>query len=133
MVGTAGTSKTGEMYYYYRCNNQAVSKTCTKRPVRKEWIETLVVSALHEYVFRPDVIDWIADMVMKYKRVAEENSDLKYLERRLQESKTASQNILKAIEAGVFSVTVNERLKELEGEQSELEAQIFSVKVLPIF
>ena len=128
MVGTSGTSKTGEMYYYYRCNNQAVSKTCTKRPVRKEWIETLVVSALHEYVFRPDVIDWIADMVMKYKRVAEENSDLKYLERRLQESKTATQNILKAIEAGVFSTAVNERLKELEGEQSELEAQILAEK-----
>lgn len=124
MVGTSGTSKSGTMYYYYRCNNQAVAKTCNKKAVAKDIIEQMVVRAIKDYVLQDDVIEQIADLVMLYKKKVEDSSDLGYLEERLKESKAASKNIMKAIEAGIFNKTTNERLQELEREQAELVDQI---------
>lgn len=124
MVGTSGTSKSGTMYYYYRCNNQAVAKTCNKKAVAKDIIEQMVVRAIKDYVLQDDVIEQIADLVMHYKKKVEDSSDLSYLEERLKESKAASKNIMKAIEAGIFNKTTNERLQELEREQAELVDQI---------
>lgn len=124
MTGSSGTGKSGNMYYYYRCHKQAVEKSCNKKAVPKDSIEQLVVRAIKDYVLQDDVIVRIADMLMFYKKKVEDSSDLGYLEERLRESKNASKNILKAIEAGIFNKTTNDRLQELEKEQAELVAQI---------
>lgn len=124
MTGSSGTGKSGNMYYYYRCHNQAVTKTCNKKAVPKDAIEQLVVRAIRDYVLQDDVIEKIADLIMAYKKKVEESSELGYLEERLKESKAASKNIMKAIEAGIFNNTTNDRLKELEQEQAELVEQI---------
>lgn len=120
MTGSSGTGKSGNMYYYYRCHNQAVTKTCNKKAVPKDVIEQMVVRALKDYVLQDDVIEQIADLLMFYKKKVEESSELGYLEERLKESKAASKNIMKAVEAGIFNKTTNDRLQELEQEQAEL-------------
>lgn len=124
MTGSSGTSKTGTMHYYYRCHNQAVTKTCNKKAVRKDSIERLVVGIIRDYVLRDDVIERLADLLMEYRKKVEDSSELGYLEERLKESKAASKNIMKAIEAGIFNKTTNERMQELEQEQAELTEQI---------
>lgn len=124
MTGSSGTSKSGNMYYYYRCHNQAVTKTCNKKAVAKDRIEQLVVKAIRNIILDDEVIERIADMLMFYKKKVEESSELGYLEERLKESKAASKNIMKAIEAGIFNKTTNDRLQELEQEQAELVDQI---------
>lgn len=120
MTGSSGTSKSGNMYYYYRCHNQAVTKTCNKKAVAKDSIEQLVVRAIRNIILDDEVVRRIADMLMFYKKKVEESSELGYLEERLKESKVASKNIMKAIEAGIFNKTTNDRLQELEREQAEL-------------
>ena len=44
MVGESGHSMTGRIYQYYRCVHTKKVKTCDKKPVRKDWIEDLVVA-----------------------------------------------------------------------------------------
>ncbi|MCL2153686.1 MAG: recombinase family protein, partial [Oscillospiraceae bacterium] len=39
MVGVGGTSKTGKVHHYYKCGNVIYKKSCTKKTVKKEWIE----------------------------------------------------------------------------------------------
>lgn len=95
-----------------------------KKAVRKDSIKRMVVRAIKDYVLRDDVIEQIADLLMAYRKKVEEGSELGYLEERLKESKAASKNIMKAIEAGIFSKTTNERMQELEQEQAELTEQI---------
>lgn len=124
MTGSSGTGKSGNMYYYYRCHNQAVAKTCNKKAVSKEHIEQMVVQTIRDYVLQDEVIEQIADLLMLYKQKVEDSSELGYLEDRLKESKAASKNIMKAIEAGIFNKTTNGRLQELEQEQAELVEQI---------
>ena len=120
MMGASGTSRSGAMYYYYRCRNNAEKHTCRKKPVRKELIERLVVSALYECITKPENVEWLTDLVMKYKNKIIADSDIGYLEEKLSEVKTAIKNIMKAIEAGVVTETTTARLKELEAEQKEI-------------
>lgn len=43
MVGESGTSRMGVVHYYYKCVNAKRGKTCDKKTVQKDWIESFVV------------------------------------------------------------------------------------------
>ncbi|MCD2492477.1 zinc ribbon domain-containing protein [Lacrimispora sp. NSJ-141] len=45
MQGVSGTSKTGRKYYYYYCKAQR-EKACSKKKVRKNWLEQIVMQLL---------------------------------------------------------------------------------------
>ena len=124
MVGTCGTGKLGTMYYYYRCNTQAVEHTCTKKPVRKEKIESLIAAAIREIVLQDETIQWLADQFVLAKAKLEGESDLSLLEDKLRENKVALGNMMKAIEAGVITESTTNRLRELEAEKRDLTDQI---------
>ena len=64
MVGDSGTSKTGERYYYYSCLERKRRTGCTKKSVRKEWLENAVVSFILDHVLSDAEIGKIADAVM---------------------------------------------------------------------
>lgn len=120
MVGTSGTGKQGKMYYYYRCKNNAEKHICQKKPVRKDLIESLVVSALKACVTTPENIEWMANLVMKYRDRIVVESDIGYLEEKLKSVKTSINNIMKAIEAGIITASTKGRLEDLENEQNEI-------------
>ena len=123
MTGISGTGKSGAMHFYYVCRKRRTEHSCTKANVRKDVIERLVAEGLKTHVLRDDVIEWIADSVMRFKDKATEESQLTYYTNRLAEVRTSLSNIMKAIEAGAFSVTVQKRLTDLEAEERELEAK----------
>ena len=124
MVGSCGTGKMGLMYYYYRCNNQAVHHICDKKPVRKEKIEALVTAAIREIVLEDRTISWLADNFMRMKARLESESDLGILEDKLRDNRTATGNLMKAIEAGIITETTKARLQELEAEKRDLDRKI---------
>ena len=128
MVGSSGTGKMGKMYYYYRCKNNAEKHTCQKKPVRKDAIEQLVVSSLKACITKPENIDWMTDLVMKYRSKIIAESDIGYLEDKLKENKTAIKNVMKAIEMGVVTETTKARLQELEAEQREVLSSLLAEK-----
>lgn len=131
MVGISGTGKSGALHYYYSCQKRHTEKTCHKKNVRRDWIEVMVADALKTYVLQEDTIEWIADMVMEYaKKFREEDTQIDYLQSKLDESKKASSNIMRAIEAGIFNSQTQERMLELEAEQRDLNAKLIAEKAL---
>ena len=44
MFGESGTSRTGEVYRYYKCATAKKKKGCKKKTIRKQWLEDLVVN-----------------------------------------------------------------------------------------
>lgn len=130
MVGISGTSKQGTIHYYYACQRRRTEKNCDKKAVRRDWAEREVALALKEQVLRDEVIEWIADSVIAYRKKHLDDSELSYLEEKLDGVKKSIANIMKAIEAGVFSDTTRERLLELEGEQRDLCTLIAAEKAL---
>jgi len=134
MVGASGTGKLGVMYYYYRCNNQAVAHTCTKRPVRKEKIELLVAASVREALLQDETVQWLADTFMRVKARLEAESDIGILQDKLKDVNATLGNVMKAIEAGIITETTKARLQELEAEKQTLTGQIdHERRLIPTF
>ena len=94
MVGESGTSHTMKVHRYYRCVNTKKKKLCDKKAVKKDWIEDLVVSCTMKAIMNDEVMERLIN------------------------------NILNAIQAGIFTPSTKQRLDELEETKSQLEVSI---------
>lgn len=66
MRSTSGTGKSGRKFYYYACHNKIYKHAeCAKKNVNKEWLENEVTRLTVEYILTDEIIDFIADNVVK--------------------------------------------------------------------
>ena len=117
MCGHSGTSRHTDIYRYYICTKRYREKLCDKQNVRQDWLEDLVANAIRSYVLVDDVIEWIADEMIAYRDKVAAESNLTYLEQQLADTNARIDNIMHAIEQGIFSDTTRERLLSLEAER----------------
>ncbi len=123
LCGESGTSHTGNVHRYYKCASVKKKRAeCRKRPVKKEWIEDLVVSETMKMVMDDAAIEAIVSMLMDLQD--RENVNLPLYEQQLRETNTAIQNLLNAIQQGILTQSTKGRLEELEASKEELETRI---------
>ena len=122
MVGESGTGRNGTVHRYYKCNNVKYKHTCDKKPVKKEWIEDLVVRYTKEMLMDENVIEDISNIV--FRNLKQENPTLVLLRRQLVEVQTSIKNLMTTIEQGIITQTTKQRLIELEEAQNDLELKI---------
>ena len=127
MAGESGTSRAGTTYRYYKCMTAKRKKGCHKKPVKKEWIENLVVDQTIKLVFDDDVIERITDKIMKIQ--GQESYDVRILEKRLAEIEKGIKNMIKAIEAGIITESTKQRLEELEADKAATEREITQARI----
>lgn len=128
MTGIAGTSKTGAMHYYYTCQKRRTEHSCDKKAVRRDQIEKAVAVAIQQQLLNDETILWMVDQTMAYNAKTEIEYRLQGLHDQLNANKTATANLLKAIEMGIITDTTKARLLELEQEQGCLLAKIDAAK-----
>lgn len=122
MNGESGTSKTGAKYNYYTCATRKRKHTCDKKPLKKDWIETIVAQDAIE-LLSDDVIEELADMAIDQTETdLKENTRIPELTERMTEVEKGISNITKAIEKGIASDSLMERLMVLEQDKKELTA-----------
>lgn len=124
MVGISGTGKSGKLHYYYICQKKRMEKSCDKATVRRDTIERKIATAIHDYLMRDDVLEWMADSAMNFAREYREQTCVGTLEAQLADNKRATKNLLTAIEQGIITPTTKERLLELEREQAVLVSRL---------
>ena len=125
MVGTSGKGRHGELHYYYVCQGRRKQKSgCRKKNVVRDVIEKKVVKAVRDYVLQDDVIDSIVAAYERFFESERKNSPLAAMKAELVQTLKSIANIMKAIEAGIFSETTKDRLEELESEKRRLTAAI---------
>ena len=124
MVGESGRSHTGTVHRYYKCSHAKRKKGCDKKTVKKDWIEDAVIHYIMKIVMDDELIDHIADAILNI--LAQENSKLPQLNARLKEIESGIQNMLNAIQQGIFTPSTKERLEALEQEKEELKVAIYS-------
>lgn len=122
MVGESGTSKTGLVHRYYKCVSVKYHRGCDKKTVRKEWIEDIVISHLMRIIFDDALMDKLADALLEH--LNKENDTLPILQKQFAEVQKNIDNMLNAIQQGIFTTSTKERLESLEREKSELSVQI---------
>ena len=129
LVGVSGTGKSGNKWYYYYCQESRAKRGCTKRPVKRDWLEREVVERTVAEILQPEVIQRIAkkcyDLQMEYRQ---DNSDVLFYELKLKDVRKAIKNTMHAIESGVKTKTLPARLQELENEEEALEAELAIAK-----
>ena len=129
LVGVSGTGKSGNKWYYYYCQDSRAKRGCTKKPVKRDWLENEVVRRTISEVLQPEVIQHIAqkcyDIQVAYRQ---ENSDVLFYELKLRDVRKAIKNTMHAIESGVKTKTLPARLQELENEEEAIEAELAIAK-----
>ncbi len=123
MVGESGTSGTkGRFHQYYKCVNVKKHKGCKKKTVKKDWIEELVMAEITEMLLDEVIIERIVSSVMDYQ--AKGNQLLPQMKKQLDETTKAIENMLNAIQQGIFTTSTKERLEALEENKKQLELEI---------
>ena len=129
MTGICGTSKQKVKHHYYICSAKK-KKLCTKRAVRQDWIETLVLKHLLRLVRNEELLEFIAENTYQY--FLAQNTDTTYtksLQKALDETDRSINNLLRAIEAGIFNESTKDRMNELEEQKKDLRVALAAAKL----
>lgn len=134
MTGISGTSRSGNLHYYYVCQKRRTEKTCEKKNLRRDDVELQVAKAIKRRTLDDDTINWIADSVVEYSQHQESASGIGLLEDQLKDTQRSIKNLMAAIEQGIITPTTKARLMELEKEQSDIDRKITMAKadVIPV-
>ena len=123
MAGESGTSSTkGVKHYYYKCGGAKRKLGCKRKAVRKHWIERAAVLVTVQRVLQDDEISRIAEAIVALQE--KEDTSLPAMRQQLTECEKAIDNMLNAIQAGIFTPSTKQRLDELEETKSQLEVSI---------
>lgn len=124
MFGDSGTSKSGKVHYYYVCDNSKRNGTCDSGRIKKDFIENTVFEQALK-LLSPETIDELADMaVSECRRIVEEDTVVPALIQEHKAIETKINNLLKFFEGGSDSISVRNRINELEEEKADLETRI---------
>lgn len=122
MIGESGTGRNGVKHHYYKCGSAKRKTGCDKKAVKKDWIENIVIQKVLEIIFDDELVEKIADMVIELQKC--ENTSLPALKTQLSETERAINNMLNAIQQGIFTVSTKQRLDELESTKERLTVSI---------
>jgi len=131
MTGESARSKGGTYYHYYSCSGMKAPKKngCRKKRVSKEKIEDEVIRIINTEILTDDFIDDMVPRVMKYQESDQAFATIRNLEEMKKQEQKKLDNIMKAIESGIWSDSVNSRLNELEHNMMRLEQRIQEEKL----
>lgn len=127
MLATAGTSSTKKkVFNYYVCKNKKNHKGCNKKNVNKDYIEDFVCQRTIDLILNDKgLLKYLSKEINKYhKEFIKQESTLSSLEKRLRETEKSINNIMNAIEQGIFTNTTKGRLLQLEDDKKNIELEI---------
>ena len=125
MTGETGTSHTGKVHRYYKCNCRKYKHNCDKANEKKEPLEEFIVKHTVDTVLTDENIDLIATKAMELiEKDFANTSFLAGLQENLKETDKRINNLLKAIEQGIITETTKARLEELENDRKVLVEKI---------
>ena len=128
MCGDSGKGRSGEVHRYYKCVSTKKRRAiCSKKSVRKDWIEDIVVNATMKMLMSDTTINAIVSALMTLQDA--ENVNLPLYEKQLKETNVAINNLLNAIQAGILNRSTKERFDQLEATRDELENKIAAEKL----
>ena len=129
MQGVSGTGKSGRKWDYYYCANARGKRGCHKKQIARDALERKVVDLTVTYILQKDILQMVARKVYELQEHQNDTTaELIAYEKLLLDNKKAINNILKAIESGVQTNTLPQRLRQLEEEQTVLAGEIEYLK-----
>ena len=133
MTGHSGTSKSGELYYYYRCSTKnhkgEKGPRCTSKNISRDILEDLVLKTTIQILSSPEALQCIADQAVKVQEKSRESSEVHRLELIEKDINKKLQNSIKAIESGIVSQTIADNIATYEKELAAIRLKIEEEKL----
>ena len=121
MIGVSGTSHTTTPHFYYTCKGRRSDHgSCSKKNVRRDHMEQFIATALRDTMLTDDAIQALANAAIEYQNKHVTNNELESLKNQFSEVTRSLNNLVSAIESGIFSSTTQSRLTELESQKRDL-------------
>lgn len=121
MIGVSGTSHTAEPHFYYTCKGRRADHgSCSKKNVRRDHMEQFIATALRDTMLTNEAVHVLAAAAVEYQNRYVSNNELESLKNQLADVNRSLNNLMAAIEAGIFSATTQSRLAELEAQKRDL-------------
>lgn len=122
----AGISKhSKKVINYYACNGKKEKRGCTMKSIRRDLIEKIVLDNTMNIILQDDFIDKIADKIIELNQLEDNSTGLiNAYEAEIKELASKIDNIMTAIEDGIASKRMMDRISELETREQELQKQI---------
>lgn len=124
MIALAGTSKTGVKHCYYACQKRRREHACDKANVPKDRIEKAVIDAIRAKLAEDGFVDWVLSGYERVIQAAKEDTRLQLLQEELAGVNKSLDNMMRAIEAGIFNELTKARMEELMASKKDLEEAI---------
>lgn len=124
MIGDSGTSNNGTRHYYYTCQAHKARKGCHKRAVRKDLLESKVISCVMDVVLAEENIRANIDLVLAQQEEELKSSPLASMESEYAEAKRQIDNVNNAIANGIWNSSTASKLKTLEDTAENLRVSI---------
>ncbi|MCY1715306.1 recombinase family protein, partial [Caproiciproducens galactitolivorans] len=129
MVGQSSGSH--EKYSYYECSTKKRLRTCSKSNIKKETIENAVINYTIDYILSKEFRESLVDLILQQDDERRKSAQLIIgLKERIKQNQAAIDNIVKAIEAGIFTKTTKEKLESLENESELLSSQLLEAETM---
>ena len=121
MIGITTTSK-GHEYKRYRCQGKARHRICTMQDISGDRLEERAYELIRSKILNDEAIEKIADMVVEYLKPEQ---DVHSAVRAELTSITAKlNNLLQAVESGLSSDAIIERVNALNKRKKDLQLQL---------
>lgn len=134
MVGESGFSHTGAKHSYYGCTKKRREKTCDKRAARQDWIEPLVLDQTVALLRDEALLEYIADKTWEYYLSQDQGEEKRAtLKAQLVDVDKAINNLVRAIEAGIFNDATKARMDQLDTQKAELTASLADLELAVSF
>ena len=124
MTGETGTSRSGQVYNYYKCFGKKKHNKCNKHNVPKLQIENLVVKLTLEHILKQDIRETIIKGILDAQNIDTEQSTLQTLYEQKKVIGKQIENCINAIKKGITSDALQNELTTLEQQSLELEISI---------
>ncbi len=113
--------------YDFKCSNRKKHHSCSKESIRKADLEEMVLNTTLMLLNTPENLSVIAEEVIEvHRKRAREQAVLTLLRDERSKAQKALNNLMKALEAGIFTATTKDRITELELQIDELNGRILS-------
>ena len=116
--GESGRSRTHGKYRYYKCSNVKNHQGCHLKPIKKEYIETIVLNHIMTLINDDEIVSQMVKAVMEQQ--GKDNVLMNALKKQLADVESGIENILNAIQMGIVNASTKKRMDELEERRNEL-------------
>lgn len=125
MVGVCGTSYNKTVHHYYSCNGKR-KHICNRKNLPKDYIEDIVVREARETLTDKRIKE-ISKAIMKIAEKEKNNSNIKFIEKKLKENEKQKNNLMDSLKiCDIDSVrkSIFFEIEKIEKERIEMEKEL---------